>query len=256
MAAAEYDREYYLESCLGAEEWRESGGRSLSGLYAGTLNVANFKPGECLVDIGTGRGDLPAVAAERGASRAVGIDYSADAVELARKTLKVHGVEDRAEILLGDSRELDIEDDTADLVTMLDVVEHLTPQELDRTLSEALRILKPRGRLLVHTMPNRNIYSVTYRLLRNTPPWRRRSWPADPRHELERKMHVNEQTVGSLARALRRAGFSDARANLGLMVYDDFVPRERSRRIYGRLARVPGLARFGIADLWGHGRKP
>jgi cyclopropane fatty-acyl-phospholipid synthase-like methyltransferase len=38
---------------------------------------------------------------------------------------------------------------------MLDVVEHLTPTELDRTLAQARRILAPGGRLYIHTFPNR-----------------------------------------------------------------------------------------------------
>jgi ubiquinone/menaquinone biosynthesis C-methylase UbiE len=256
VPAERYDRDYYLKSCAGADEWRTSKGRTVSGLYPGTLEIARFRPGEYVVDIGTGRGELPAVAAELGARKAVGVDYSPDAIELARETLRVHGVEDRASVLLADARAIPVEDDTADLVTMLDVVEHLSPSELQATLGEAFRILRPGGRLLVHTMPNRNIYAVTYRLQRSMSPRRLRTWPADPRHEFEHAMHVNEQTVSSLRRALRRAGFRPARAKPGKMIYTDFVPSDRAARLYHRMAKVPGLARLAVTDLWGHGRKP
>lgn len=69
-------------------------------------------------------------------------------------------------------------------------------------------------------------------------------------------MHVNEQSVTALGRSLRRAGFRPARAELGRWVYTDFVPEERAKRLYRRLARIPGLARFGVADMWAEGVRP
>jgi SAM-dependent methyltransferase len=251
-----YDSRYYLESCLGHAEWSRSGGREVAGLYAGVLDLAGLRPGEVLVDLGTGRGELLAVAVERGAGRAVGVEYSPSAVELAKRTLRAHDVEDRATALLGDARATPIDGGSADLVTLIDVVEHLAPDELDRTLREALRILRPGGRLLAHTMPNRSIYEVTYRLQRALRPRRRRDWPADPRNEYERLMHVNEQTVRSLRRALRRAGFRPASARVGAWVYTDFVPQERGKRLYRALARFPPTARLGVGDIWADGRKP
>ena len=149
-----------------------------------------------------------------------------------------------------------VQDATADLVTLLDVVEHLSPDELDRALRESLRILRPGGRLLVHTLPNRLIYDVTYRWQRRLLPWRLRRWPADPRVELERVMHVNEQTRRSLLAAIRRAGFADASVEHGQWIHDGFVPDERARRLYRRLAKLPVTRALGAADLWGQGRRP
>ncbi|MHB8670261.1 MAG: class I SAM-dependent methyltransferase, partial [Acidimicrobiales bacterium] len=124
------------------------------------------------------------------------------------------------------------------------------------TLREALRILRPNGRLLVHTMPTRTIYDVTYRLQRSLSPGRRRRWPADPRNDWERSLHVNEQTARALRRSLRAAGFVDARVRHGAWVHDEFVPDARARRLYARLARHRLTAPFGVADLWGQARRP
>jgi ubiquinone/menaquinone biosynthesis C-methylase UbiE len=156
-------------------------------------------------------------------------------------------------VVAGDIRAVPLPDGCADLVTMLDVVEHLAPAELDAALDEVRRLLRPGGRLLVHTMPNRAIYSVTYRALRAT--LGRRRWPADPRNEWEHAMHVNEQTVGSLKRSLRRAGLRDVRVEVGEWLYTDFVPDPRARRVYGALGRVPGLRRVALGNLWGEARR-
>ncbi|MGI8944631.1 MAG: SAM-dependent methyltransferase [Thermoleophilaceae bacterium] len=253
---AEYDRDYFLDCCAGAPQWRESGGRRPSGLYEGALRMAGLRAGERVVDIGTGRGELVAVAVEQGAARAVGVDYSHAAVALARETLSAHGLDERAAVVLADARAIPLPDAEADLVTLLDVVEHLTPQELATALSEAFRLLRPGGRVFVHTMPNRLVYDVTYRVQRALWPPRWKRWPAEPRTDVERTMHVNEQTVGSMRRALRRAGFTRVSAHHGQWLHTSFVPSERARRLYPRLASRRLTAPLGACDLFAQAVKP
>lgn len=251
-----YDEEYYRTACAGYEEWAASEGASVAGIYPGSLARAGFRAGEVVLDVGTGRGEMLAVAVERGASRAIGVEYSPAAVELARQTLAVHDVRDRADVHLADARTLPVGDGEVDLATMVDVVEHLSPDELDRVLAEVVRVLRPGGRLFIHTMPNRTIYEVTYRLQRLSRPGRWRRWPSDPRNDYERMMHVNEQTVSSLRRVLRRAGFDPIRVELGGLVYTDFVPDDRAKRLYRILTRFPMTRRLGAGDLFAIGFRP
>lgn len=248
-----YDDEYFRHACGGATEWRESDGARVAGIYPGVLHRARLRSGEVLVDIGTGRGELLAVAAKLGAARAVGVEYAAAAVAMAEQTIAAFGVADRAEVILADARAIPLPDATADLVTMLDVVEHLSPEELARSLREARRILKPGGRLLIHTFPTRTIYEVTYRWQRALSPSKRRRWPSEPRNEYELGMHVNEQTLWSLRKAMRAAGFARVNVTLGDIVYTDMIPDPRSARLYHRLARVPipVLRALGVSNLWG-----
>lgn len=250
MSPSVYDEHYYLHWCAGYEEWRESEGSTPAGLYAGSLARAGLRAGDVLVDLGTGRGELLAVAVEMGAAKALGVEYSFDALRLAGKTLAAHSMAGRAAVILGDTRRLPLPERFADLVVMLDIVEHLTPSELDATLHEALRVLRPGGRIFAHTLPTRTIYNVTYRVQRLLVPGRRRRWPADPRVENERVMHVNEQTRHSLRRALRRCGFAHVRVQRGQWIHDSFVPDERARALYGRLASHRLTAGLGAADLW------
>ncbi len=174
---------------------------------------------------------------------------------MAQRTLEVREAGDRAEVVQGDVRDVPLADGCADLVTMLDVVEHLSPAELALAYREAHRLLRPGGRVLVHTAPNRSVYEITYRLQRIARPGRPRRWPADPRNDYERQMHVNEQTLGSLRRDLRAAGFERVRAELGEWLYTDFVPDERARRLYPRLARLGLTRRLAVMDLWAEARK-
>ena len=243
--------------CGGSDVWRESGGASSDGIYYGSLHRAGLKPGEVLVDIGTGRGELLAVAVEMGAARAIGVEYAEAAVALANQTIEAHGVGDKAEVILGDARAIALDDESADLVTLLDVVEHLSPDELSRTLGEARRLLRPGGRLLIHTFPTRTIYDVTYRWQRVLWPGRRKSWPKDPRKPGEAAMHVNEQTLWALRKAVRAAGFKNVNVELGAWVYTDMIPSERAGKLYHRLAKVPfaPVKALGVSNLFASATK-
>lgn len=256
VPAAVYDEAYYRQACGGYEHWIASEGREVWGMYPAVLAKARLEPGEVVADFGTGRGEILVCALEAGASHAIGIDYSADAIGLARQTASVHEVADRVTLLNEDLRDTGLEGASVDLVTMLDVVEHLNPNELHETLLEVRRILRKDGRVVVHTMPNRLMYTVTYRALRWSSPRRLLTWPVDPRNDYERSMHVNEQSRRSLRRALVRAGFGQVSVRHGEWVMSHFVPDERVGSIYQRLARHRSTVALGAADLWAEARQP
>jgi SAM-dependent methyltransferase len=251
-----YTEDYYRTGCMGATAWQASRGEDLDPLYDGYAALAGIAEGATVVDLGCGRGEMLVAALRRGAARAVGVEYAEAAVELAAQTLRAHGVEDRARLHHGDVRAVPMADGEADLVTLLDVVEHLAPEELHGALLEARRILKPGGRVFVHTMPNRTIYDVTYRLQRLLRPDRWASWPKNPRKPWELSMHVNEMTVRSLTRAIAGARFDPVDVRLGDWIYTDFVPDERAKVTYHRLARFRLIARLGRGDLWADAVRP
>lgn len=244
-----YDDAYYKGWCAGYAEWTASNGAEVAGIYPGFLHRAGLRPGEIVIDIGAGRGELLVTAAEMGATRAYGVEYSPSAVRLAQHTIDVHGAADHAEVVLADARSVPLPDEVADLVCFVDVVEHLSPIELHAALLEARRLLRPGGRVVAHTMPNRLTYDVTYRVLRFLIG---RSWPKDPRNAFEHAMHVNEQTVRSLRRAFEAAGFA-VTARLGLWVRDDCPPSAHAQRLYRLLARLGPLAHLAVTDIWAVG---
>ena len=243
-----YDEAYYRTACGGHEEWSASGGAGAAPVYAVTLDRHGFRPGMVLLDIGTGRGEMLAAAVDKGAALALGVEYASAGTALAAQTLAARGA-GRAHVLQADARLLPLPDASVDLVTMLDVIEHLGPAELEAALREAHRVLKPGGQLVAHTFPTSTIYDVTYATLRRVvPPWR--AWPVDPRNDYERLMHVNEQTRRGLRGTLRRAGFADAEVRHGEWLHTDFVPSVRGRQLYRALSRRRLTRGLAIADLW------
>jgi ubiquinone/menaquinone biosynthesis C-methylase UbiE len=221
-----YDSRYFFASCEGYNEFRESGGRKLGDRFQKALELAQIRPGERVLDIGCGRGELVVHAAMLGA-RAVGIDYAEEAVRIAEEALAGHPpeVRDRTDVQQMNARSLEFDDQSFDLAFMSDVVEHLYPHELAEALRETCRVLRTGGRLIVHTCPNRLLYDVTYPLyIRNVhrlvcrvaEMTRYRSYVIGPslsigrefpRSDDERRVHVNEQTAAGLARSLEDCGF-------------------------------------------------
>src|SRR2546422_11221995 len=100
-----YDETYYVNYCGGHDEWRASEGAEAAGIYHYALDRARFQPGQVLVDVGSGRGELLALAVKAGAARAGGIQYAEAAVRLAQKTLAAQGAEG-AEAVAGEARDL------------------------------------------------------------------------------------------------------------------------------------------------------
>jgi ubiquinone/menaquinone biosynthesis C-methylase UbiE len=222
-----YDSRYFFASCEGHKEFRESGGRKLGARFRKALELAQIQPGERLLDIGCGRGELVARAAMLGA-HAVGIDYAEEAVRIAEEALAGYPpeVRERADVQLMNARSMEFDDQSFDLAFMSDVVEHLYPRELAEALRETRRVLRPGGRLIVHTCPNRLLYEVAYPVyIRNV--HRVVCRVAEiahyqsyvigpnlsvgrefPRSDDERRVHVNEQTASGLVRSLEESGFS------------------------------------------------
>ena len=204
-----YDRGYFLSNyCEGADEFLAD--RGLSALKARQVDALGPRPGLRVLDAGCGRGEVLLACAREGASVA-GVDYSEAAIEIARETLaEVQG----AELVQGRVEELPWPDASFDRVLFADVVEHLDPAEAEAALRELRRVLRPGGMLLVHTSPNRLFLDVTWPAVRpflSALGFGETVRAADFWILESKRYHVNEQTLYSLRRALRAAGFAEPR---------------------------------------------
>ena len=218
-----YTEEYYRSAVEGHQQFAESGGRAISARMVRALELADVRSGQRVLDIACGRGEVVLQSALRGA-RAVGIDYAQASMNIARETLT--GAPDvEADVARMDATQLAFAPDSFDVALMLDFVEHVYQPDLDASFAQIAQALKPGGRLVIHTSPNRVFEDVVYRhYVRNVnrllvgaaglfkiknrllnelvlPPG-----PVPPHDEYERELHVNPQTGGSLRTALRNAG--------------------------------------------------
>lgn len=203
-----YTREYFTTDCEGYDLFLQ-GAEDLPERIVEALEAAGDMRGMRVLDIGCGRGELVCEAARCGAE-AVGIDYSRAAIELSRERLAAAGesLRGNAEFHLADAKGLAFADASFDAVFLVDVYEHLHPYEIEHTLDEVRRVLRPDGRLVVHTGPNTWFYRFGYPLVRGGARLLlRRELPQDLRGQYDDVMHVNEQSPLSLYRGLADAGF-------------------------------------------------
>ncbi|MCS7178232.1 MAG: class I SAM-dependent methyltransferase [Anaerolineae bacterium] len=225
-----YDQDYFLSVCEGYEEFIATEGRELSRRLRAAFAVAGIGPGMRVLDVGCGRGEILRHCTRAGAE-AYGIDYASAAVALSRQA-----VVDReaAGVYQADAQYLPFPDGVFDRVLMFDIVEHLYPWELNRALREAHRILKPNGRLIIHTAPNAWYDRYAYPLVRlvRTIMGQGAAYPRDPRAIIPAnvEVHVNEQSGLSLWWVLRRNGFQ-------ARVWLDTPPQHRQEGWILRLAR-------------------
>ncbi|GLW99710.1 class I SAM-dependent methyltransferase [Microtetraspora sp. NBRC 16547] len=113
---------------------------------------AQHKPkGERLLDVGCGDGSYTVRLAE-GFTKVDGVDIESVRLKMFAERIEGTDLAERITIREMSASELDFPDDTFDLVTAIEVVEHV--HELDRALKEIHRVLKPGG-LFQLTTPNR-----------------------------------------------------------------------------------------------------
>lgn len=203
----EYDEEWIRETWGwdDRDEFVRSQGRNLRPRIVRGIEIAGIRPKMRVLDVGCGRGEVVLECARQGAF-AVGLDYSRPAISLAERARAncPDAVKQRTSFVLGDLKDLDPGLGPFDRVFLLDVVEHLHDWELLVLFRSLKRILSSDGQIIIHTLPNRWLYDVTYaRIIRLLMPWLRRN----PRSKKEMSIHVNEMSITHLDQLLRECGF-------------------------------------------------
>jgi ubiquinone/menaquinone biosynthesis C-methylase UbiE len=230
-----YDEQYFLGVCEGYREFVSSEGEYLSQRLAEALAVAGIAPGMQVLDVGCGRGEVLRQTARLG-GQAYGIDYASVAVSLSGDIAAQEAEQDHdIGVYQASALYLPFAADRFDRVLMLDIVEHLYPVELAQALTEARRVLRPGGRIVIHTAPNVWYDRYAYPVVRRVRTWmgQGRAYPKDPRAIIPAnvQVHVNEQSALSLWRNLRQAGFQQ------IDVWLSTPPQHRQENVAFQLAR-------------------
>ena len=107
--------------------------------------VGSGKP-EKVLDVATGTADL-AIMLSKVSKNVVGLDLSEGMLQLGRKKVDKRGLDDRIELIKGDSEALPFEDGSFDAVTVSFGARNFG--NLQQGMNELVRVLRPGGRLVV-----------------------------------------------------------------------------------------------------------
>ncbi len=113
-----------------------------------TVDNAQIKPGDSVLDVGCGTGDVALLAKTRAnAGKVYGIDPSPEMIAVARSKAarKKQEIDFRVSVI----EALPFPDASLDVVTSSLMMHHLPEDLKARGLVEVLRVLKPGGRLLI-----------------------------------------------------------------------------------------------------------
>ena len=131
--------------------------RGKFAVWSDLLDDLRLNGDERLLDLGCGRGAVLLAAARRLPSgRACGVDLwrsvdqSGNAVEVTERNAELEGVAGRIELATADLRELPFPDEDFDLVVSSLAIHNVpSPRGRSRAVDEAVRVLRPGGRLVI-----------------------------------------------------------------------------------------------------------
>ncbi len=125
--------------------------------------VKNTDP-QTILDVATGTGDLAISLAKTKAKSIIGLDISDGMLEVGRKKIVKKDLNSTIEMVLGDSENLPFESNSFDAITVAFGVRNF--EQLDKGLSEILRVLKPKGIFVIleTSVPTKTPFKQGYNL--------------------------------------------------------------------------------------------
>jgi len=113
------------------------------------VRAAAVRPGDRVLDVACGTGDLTQAFADTGAAEVVGVDFTPQMLAIAERKRATLGPEaaSRVRYLEGDAQNLAFSDASFDVVSIAFGIRNVADPA--RALSEFARVLRPGGRLIV-----------------------------------------------------------------------------------------------------------
>ncbi|MHA8062526.1 bifunctional demethylmenaquinone methyltransferase/2-methoxy-6-polyprenyl-1,4-benzoquinol methylase UbiE [Aquirufa aurantiipilula] len=116
------------------------------------INLLKNKGIKSLLDIATGTGDFAIEALKIQPEKIIGVDISQGMLDFGIEKIKKLGLQDKINLQLGDSEKLPFSDQSFDAITVSFGVRNY--ENLEKGLSDMLRVLKPGGYCLILEFSN------------------------------------------------------------------------------------------------------
>lgn len=160
-----YHEKYFLEAVDGCREYSSFNGEfsQLFDRYQRNINLIKLMPEHKYLEFGCGRGEICIYHALQGGC-ATGVDYSADAINLAIKKAKLLGAS--ADFFVSSFADFKPVENYYDRILASEFIEHISSVEGYRFLEIAYKSLRPGGRVLIFTHPNTIQRRFGYPLIR------------------------------------------------------------------------------------------
>ena len=122
------------------------------------------KQPEKILDVATGTGDLAIALLQTKATEIIGIDISEGMLDIGKQKVRNNQWYQKIKMQIGDSENIDYPDDYFDAATVAFGVRNF--ENLDKGLSEILRVLRPGGDLIIleTAVPNNYLLRQFYHL--------------------------------------------------------------------------------------------
>lgn len=206
ISPSDYDKAYFLSDTVeGYQEFKDGG---LSHTKLKLFDMLEIKKDLTCLEVGVGRGEFLRHGAKMGA-KMTGIDYSEDAIEIARESM--HDFPE-SEVIVADARDLPFASDSFDRVFAGDVIEHMSYEDGISMLKEMYRVLRPGGFMLIHTAPNVAFTKIIYPMARCM----LKLISKETVESVDRHLnagggfHIHEYNLFSLKKVAKKAGLAHA----------------------------------------------
>ena len=205
-----YNENYFLTQVDGFREYNNFSGRheDLFERYQRNIKLMDLQDEHNLLEYGCGRGEICIYHGKRG-GKAIGVDYSSDAIALALK--KAEELNVAIDFSVSPFSAFPVAESSFDRLLASEFIEHISRDEGVVFFKLAYQALKPGGKLLVFTFPNTLHRKFGYPILRLAYLPFGRKLPkiqSDTTSEHYKLYHLNEQNFFELKSNALKAGFT------------------------------------------------
>lgn len=155
MSAHLYDEKYY-EKLVNAYKNKS---RWAKNRIKNVLELVDPKQKDVTLDLGCGIGTFT-IECSKVVQKSIGVDFSKDALLLAKKLSGSHGNSSKAEFVCAEAGHLPFIENSFDKLICADLVEHLVPSQYRLLLLEAHRVLKKFGTIAIYTPESDHIFEI------------------------------------------------------------------------------------------------